>query len=219
MTTSGSHTEPDLEAREPSAVDEETPLLLSRNSAVGEPGLPNGVEETEAIQTVPSSSSSTAAPSPSSSPPPEEDDGLPSANTGGPPKPTFLIDTNRARFRLCFLQIMMTYLIATFDGTIMASSHPVITSHFRASNSASWLSTSFLLTSTAVQPLAGRLSDSLGRKQLYVWSMAIFTAAMAWCALAQSIGGFIAARALCGLGAGGMMTLGAIIISDLVPIE
>jgi predicted MFS family arabinose efflux permease len=47
----------------------------------------------------------------------------------------------------------------------------------------------------------------------------VFVAATVWCSLARTIEGFIAARALCGLGAGGSMTLGAIIVSDLVPIE
>ncbi|KAI3323437.1 MFS general substrate transporter [Xylariaceae sp. AK1471] len=133
--------------------------------------------------------------------------------------PSFLINTHPRQFRVVFAGIMLTYFIANFDGTIMASSHPVITSYFRSSNKASWLTTAFLLTSTAFQPLVGRLSDTIGRKPLYLVTMFIFTAATAWCALAQSMTSFIAARAVCGLGAGGMMTLGAIAISDCVPIE
>jgi len=87
--------------------------------------------------------------------------------------------------------------------TILASSHPVITSHFNSSNSASWLSTAFLLTSTAFQPLFGRLSDTMGRKPPYTFTLIIFLLATVWCALAQSMQEFILARALCGLGAGG----------------
>lgn len=49
--------------------------------------------------------------------------------------------------------------------------------------------------------------------------MVVFTVATLWCALAQSMTSFIAARAVCGLGAGGVMSMGAIIVSDLVPIE
>ncbi|KAK7753305.1 hypothetical protein SLS62_004824 [Diatrype stigma] len=135
------------------------------------------------------------------------------------PQRVFLIDTDNRRFWLIFVGIMATYFLACFDGTIMASSHPVITSYFRSSNSASWLSTAFLLTNTAFQPMVGRLSDSLGRRGPYLVTMAIFGAATLWCALAQSMTSFIAARAVCGLGAGGMMALGNIIISDLVPIE
>ncbi|KAK4238212.1 MFS general substrate transporter [Achaetomium macrosporum] len=101
----------------------------------------------------------------------------------------------------------------------MASSHPVITSYFGSSNSASWLSTAFLLTSTSFQPVLGGLSDAVGRKGPYVVTTGVFLVATVWCALAGSMASFIAARAVCGLGAGGMTTLGSIIVSDLVPIE
>ncbi|KAI2615669.1 MFS general substrate transporter [Hypoxylon sp. NC1633] len=133
--------------------------------------------------------------------------------------PLFLIDTDRRRFWIVFISIMMTHFIACFDGTIMASSHPVITSYFHSSNSASWLSTAFLLTSTAFQPVMGRLSDTVGRKPPYLATVVIFCLATMWCALAQSMTSFILARAVCGLGAGGMLGLGSIIISDLVPVE
>ncbi|KAF2494141.1 MFS general substrate transporter [Lophium mytilinum] len=101
----------------------------------------------------------------------------------------------------------------------MASSHPVITSHFNASNSASWLSTAFLLTSTAFQPLFGRISDTVGRRPIYLLGLLSITATTAWCALAQSIGSFIAARAFCGLAAGGILAMGSIMTNDLVSIE
>ncbi|KAI5463266.1 hypothetical protein BGZ63DRAFT_352577 [Mariannaea sp. PMI_226] len=131
----------------------------------------------------------------------------------------FLNDVSPTRFWFIFSQVLLGYFIACFDGTIMASSHPVITSYFHASNSASWLSTAFLLTSSAFQPLMGRLSDSLGRKPLWVGCLFIFTVATLGCAVATSIETFILARALCGIGAGGISALGSIIVSDLVPIE
>ncbi|KAL2158603.1 hypothetical protein VTH06DRAFT_4085 [Thermothelomyces fergusii] len=123
------------------------------------------------------------------------------------------------RFWLLFLQVNASYFIGCFDSTIMASSHPVITSYFGSSNSASWLSTAFLLTSTSFQPVLGGLSDAVGRKGPYVITTVVFLLATLWCALAQSMTSFILARALCGLGAGGVMTLGSIIVSDVVPIE
>ncbi|KPM39800.1 hypothetical protein AK830_g6792 [Neonectria ditissima] len=131
----------------------------------------------------------------------------------------FLNNTSVTRFWFIFSQLQLSYFISAFDGTIMASSHPVITSYFHASNSASWLSTAFLLTSTAFQPLLGRLSDAIGRKPLFVGCIGVFALATAWCALARTIESFIVARAFCGLGAGGVLTLGSIILSDLVPIE
>lgn len=131
----------------------------------------------------------------------------------------FLNGISASHFWLIFGQVLALNFISNFDGTLMASSHPVITSYFQSSNSASWLSTAFLLTSTAFQPLLGSLSDTIGRKTPYVFTMAVFALATLWCALAQSMTSFIAARAVCGVGAGGVMTLGSIIVSDLVPIE
>ncbi|KAK8052033.1 major facilitator superfamily domain-containing protein [Apiospora rasikravindrae] len=131
----------------------------------------------------------------------------------------FLIDTDPKLFRVIFGGVLLVYFIANFDGTIMASSHPVITSYFRSSNQASWLSTAFLLTSTAVQPIVGRLSDTIGRKPPYLFAMAIFLLATVWCALAGSMTSFIIARAVCGLGAGGMISMGSIVVSDMVNIE
>ncbi|RDL30719.1 uncharacterized protein BP5553_10064 [Venustampulla echinocandica] len=134
-------------------------------------------------------------------------------------KSPFLAGLSVARFWVIFAGVLTTYFVACFDSTIMVSSHPIITSHFHSSNSASWLSTAFLLTSTAFQPLFGRLSDTIGRKPPYVLSLAVFLGATIWCALAQSMLSFIMARAMCGFGAGGMITLGSIITSDIVPIE
>lgn len=135
------------------------------------------------------------------------------------PPPLFLGGVSHGRFWWIFGNVLALHFVSCFDGTIMASSHPVITSYFQSSNSASWLSTAFLLTSTAFQPLLGRLSDTVGRKGPFLVTATIFALATLWCALAQSMASFIAARAVCGLGAGGVMTLGSIIVSDLVPIE
>lgn len=134
-------------------------------------------------------------------------------------KSPFLGGVGVKRFWLIFGGVLLTYTLSSFDSTIMVSSHPVITSYFHASNSASWLSTAFLLTSTSFQPIFGRLSDAMGRKPPYIFSMILFLASTIWCALAQSMTSFIIARAVCGLGAGGVMSMGSIITSDLIPIE
>lgn len=134
-------------------------------------------------------------------------------------KSPFLAGVSTSQFWLIFGGILTSHFVACLDSTIMVSSHPVITSYFESSNSASWLSTAFLLTSTAFQPIFGRLSDTIGRKPPYIFCSLVFLAATIWCGSAQSMSSFIVARAVCGLGAGGMITLGSIITSDLVPIE
>lgn len=129
------------------------------------------------------------------------------------------IDVTPTQFWIIFGGILVGYMIGFFDSTLMASSHPVITSYFNAANSASWLSTAFLLTSTAFMPLFGRVSDAFGRKPVYLFSIVMFFVTTAGCGLARNIGDFIAARALCGLGAGGIFSIGQIISSDLVRLE
>lgn len=126
---------------------------------------------------------------------------------------------SRVRFWLIFGGLMVSVFVSSFDATLMASSHPVITSYFNASNAASWLSTAFLLTSTALQPMFGRLSDTFGRRDLYVASLFIFALSTVMCALAPSMGSLIVARALGGFGAGGAGAMGSIVVSDLVRIE
>jgi hypothetical protein len=135
------------------------------------------------------------------------------------PESRYLAGVSESQFWFIFASLTISYFVSCFDGTIVVSSHPIITSFFHSASSASWLSTAFLLTSTAIQLLFGRLSDAVGRKYPYVANVAIFLAGTVWCALAGDIKSFIVARAFCGIGAGGMTSVGAIIISDLVPIE
>lgn len=125
----------------------------------------------------------------------------------------------QGQFWIIFSGILVGIFIAAFDSTIMASTHSTITSAFHSSELASWLSTSFLLTSTGFQPLYGRISDVVGRRLPYVFACFIFTAATLWCAMAQSMSSLVAARAVCGLGAGGMTSMGSILLSDILPIE
>lgn len=124
-----------------------------------------------------------------------------------------------SRFWWLFGCIMFASLIAFFDSTIMASSHPVITSYFKSSNSASWLSTVFLLSSTVSQPLYGRISDIVGRRSVFIFSLFVFFINIAGCAAAPNIGIFIISRAVCGVGAGGITTMTIIMISDVVKLE
>lgn len=129
------------------------------------------------------------------------------------------MNTTPFRFYLTFTTVLLGYFIACFDTTLMASSHPVITSYFNASESASWLTTAFMITNTGFQPLWGRLSDTVGRKSVFLLVLGIFAATNLWCALCTNIESFIAARAVCGLGAGGTVSMGLVILNDLITVE
>lgn len=123
------------------------------------------------------------------------------------------------RFWALFVCILITYLLALFDHSFLSSSHPVITSYFHASNAASWLSTVFFLTTTIFAPFYGRLSDVTGRKSMYVFALITFAVTTLWCGVSRSIGELIAARAACGIGAGGVVVMSNIILSDIVKIQ
>lgn len=123
------------------------------------------------------------------------------------------------RFRTLFGCILLSYFLVYFDYAFLSSSHPVITSYFHASNAASWLSTVFSLTTAISAPLYGRLSDVTGRKSMYVFALVIFALTTMWCGVSRSIGELIAARAFCGVGAGGVAVMSNIILSDIVKIQ
>ncbi|CAK7212151.1 hypothetical protein SBRCBS47491_001375 [Sporothrix bragantina] len=117
------------------------------------------------------------------------------------------------------LAIMANVFLSGFDGTITASTYAVISSDFGAANAASWLTTSYLVTSTAFQPLYGRVSDLVGRRVCFLLSTAAFALGCAGCALAPSILVLNGMRALAGLGGGGLMTMATIVNSDMIPFR
>lgn len=76
-----------------------------------------------------------------------------------------------------------------------------------------------MLTSTALQPVYGRLSDILGRKVVLISSLAVFLIGSLACAVSQTMIQLIIFRAIQGLGGGGILTLSMIIISDVVSLK
>ncbi|MCJ1469139.1 hypothetical protein MMC07_007772 [Pseudocyphellaria aurata] len=126
---------------------------------------------------------------------------------------------DQAIFRLVFGAILAQYFVAFFDQALVNTIHPVITSEFHSSKVAAWLETAFLLTSTAFQPLAARLSDNIGRRPLHLFSLFVFGLTTAWCAIAHNMTSLIAARAFCGIGAGGVLAMSPIMTNDIVDIN
>lgn len=79
--------------------------------------------------------------------------------------------------------------------------------------------TAYLLGQTAFQPLYGRLSDIVGRKPVLLAAVGCLLAGGLLCGGAQSAAWLYASRALSGIGAGGVSTLVAVIVSDLVSLR
>ncbi|AQZ64752.1 Multidrug resistance protein B [[Actinomadura] parvosata subsp. kistnae] len=111
--------------------------------------------------------------------------------------------------------LMLTMFLAAIDQTVVATAMPTIVGELHGIESLSWLVTAFALTSGMATPLYGKLSDMYGRRNLYLWAIALFVLGSALCGLAQTMGQLIAFRAFQGLGAGGLLVLTMIISADL----
>ncbi|PGH26773.1 hypothetical protein AJ80_01537 [Polytolypa hystricis UAMH7299] len=117
------------------------------------------------------------------------------------------------------IAIMANVFLSGFDGTITASTYALISSEFQAANNASWLTTSYLITSTAFQPLYGRFSDIFGRRACFFTSTITFMLGCLGCAVARDVVFLNIMRALTGVGGGGLMTMATIINSDMIPFR
>ncbi|KAK3998131.1 putative amino acid transporter [Cladorrhinum sp. PSN332] len=109
--------------------------------------------------------------------------------------------------------------LSGFDGTITASTYAAISSDFDAANNAAWLTTSYLITSTAFQPLYGRFSDMFGRRICFFISTFTFMIGCFGCSVAQSMLTLDIMRAVTGFGGGGLITMATVINSDMIPFR
>ncbi|KAF5010647.1 hypothetical protein FDECE_3187 [Fusarium decemcellulare] len=117
------------------------------------------------------------------------------------------------------LAIMSNVFLYGLDSTITAATYAVISSEFDAANTASWLTTSYLVTSTAFQPLYGRVSDIFGRRLCFFISTITFAAGCLGCGVANNVIVLNCMRALTGFGGGGLMTMATIVNSDMIPFR
>ncbi|UNI22496.1 hypothetical protein JDV02_008381 [Purpureocillium takamizusanense] len=115
--------------------------------------------------------------------------------------------------------IMLNVFLNGFDGTITAATYAVISSEFDAANTASWLTTSYLVTAAAFQPLYGRVSDIFGRRVCFFVSTVTFAAGCLGCGIARDVVFLNIMRALTGFGGGGLMTMATIVNSDMIPFR
>jgi EmrB/QacA subfamily drug resistance transporter len=121
------------------------------------------------------------------------------------------------RIWVIFGGLMLAMLLAALDQTITATALPTIVSDLGGLNHISWVTTAYLLASTASTPLWGKLGDLYGRKRVFQIDILIFLAGSALCGLSQSLLMLVAFRAVQGIGGGGLFVMAQSIMSDVVP--
>ncbi len=112
---------------------------------------------------------------------------------------------------------MLVLLLASLDQTIVATALPTIVGEFGGVEHLSWVVTSYLLASTIVGPVYGKLGDLYGRKIVLQTAIVIFLVGSALCGLAQGMFELIAFRALQGIGGGGLIVTTMAVIGDIIP--
>ena len=124
---------------------------------------------------------------------------------------------SQAEIRTIIFGIMLAMLLAALDQTIIATALPTIGRELGDLEHLPWVVTVYLLTTTAVTPLYGKISDSHGRRVTMLVAIVIFIAGSIVCAMAPTMLVLILARGLQGLGGGGLIALAQTIVGDIIP--
>ncbi|WP_329120362.1 MFS transporter [Streptomyces sp. NBC_01465] len=125
--------------------------------------------------------------------------------------------TDRLR-KLGFLLCLATILLAVLDLQIMsAATVPIVRDLDPAHgiDKIPWLVSAYALASAAMLPLYGKLCDVLGAKRIWLGAIATFLLGSVLCGAAQSMTQLIAARALQGIGGGGLMSVTMVVLAQL----
>ncbi|MBO0738203.1 MAG: MFS transporter [Alphaproteobacteria bacterium] len=121
----------------------------------------------------------------------------------------------KRRVRAVFGALMLVMLLASLDQTIVSTALPTIVGDFGQLAHLSWIVTAYLLATTIVAPLYGKLGDLFGRKIVLQSAILLFLTGSALCGLSRSMTELIAFRALQGLGGGGLMVTTMAVVGDI----
>ena len=132
------------------------------------------------------------------------------------------VDHSEVRFlphqeaRLIVIGMLLPVFMSSLDNTILASALPTIGREFGDMRSLPWLITMYMLAATAIVPLYGKIADIRGRQFTLRIAICTYIAGSLFCALAPNMLVLILGRALHGLGGGGLASMGAVILGDVV---
>ncbi len=123
----------------------------------------------------------------------------------------------RLRLMLVTLGVMLGLLLAALDQTIVGTAMPRIVAELNGLDYYSWVVTAYLVASTTVVPISGKLGDLFGRKPFLLAGMAGFVAASALCGLSQTMAQLVVFRGIQGLFGGMLFAMVFTVIADLFP--
>jgi EmrB/QacA subfamily drug resistance transporter len=112
---------------------------------------------------------------------------------------------SRRELTLAIAGLLTCLFLAAIDTSIVNTALPTIAANLRGFDLYPWVTTGYLLTSTAVVPVAGKLGDRYGRRPMLIGGVIYFLAITTLCGLAQDMPQLIALRALQGVGGGILM--------------
>lgn len=141
---------------------------------------------------------------------------------GAPPSPTPPTRTaaepaSGRTLLLIFAALMLTMLMASLSQTVLATALPTIVGELNGVQHMAWVITAFILASTIMMPVYGKLGDMFGRKPLFLFAIGMFVLGSVLGGMAPDMSVLIGARVLQGLGGGGLMILSQATIADVVP--
>ncbi|GAA0330164.1 MFS transporter [Actinoallomurus spadix] len=125
--------------------------------------------------------------------------------------------TTSPNVRWVLLGVMLAMLLSMLDTMVVGTAMPTIVGDLGGLRHISWVVTAYTLVTAVTTPVWGKLGDLYGRKHTYLASVAVFVAGSAVCGAAQSMTWLILARALQGIGAGGIGAGAFALIGALVP--
>jgi EmrB/QacA subfamily drug resistance transporter len=123
---------------------------------------------------------------------------------------------SNADVRRIFYGLMLGMFLSALNQTIVATALPTIGRDFGDFENLSWVIIAYLLSSTVVSPLYGKLSDIHGRRAMMLLAIGLFLAGSAMAAAAPNMAVLIAGRTLQGIGGGGIVPLTQTTIADMI---
>ena len=118
---------------------------------------------------------------------------------------------------LTVIGLMLSLLLAALDQTIVGTAMPRIIADLQGFEHYAWVTTAYLLTSTTVVPISGKLSDLYGRKIFLVGSAALFVLTSGLCGLSQNMTELIVFRGLQGVAGGVLTSTVFTVVSQIFP--